>query len=172
MKENECLKIILTRRSVRRFTPKPVSQEEAQTLLKAAMAAPSAMNQQPWHFVAISERRTLDAIPSIHPHSQMLREAPMGILVCGEMSSAKSPGYWTQDCSAATQNLLLAAHALSLGAVWLGVYPDENRIAGLRRLLALPENVVPFAMIAIGHPRETPPPADRFSETRIHRERW
>jgi nitroreductase len=163
---------ILSRRSIRQYTNQPVSAQQVRDLLAAAMAAPSAGNQQPWHFVVMDDRAVLDQVPSFHPHSTMIREAPLAIAVCADLTKATHPGMWVQDCSAATENLLLAAHAMGLGAVWLGIYPRDERVAGLRRLLALPENVMPLSLIPIGYPAEEKPPADRFQESRIHRNRW
>ena len=163
---------ILTRRSTRRYTTEPVPDDLIEALLRAAMAAPSAGNQQPWHFVVIRDRATLNAIPQFHSHSEMLREAPVAVLICGGEWMEQHEVYWVQDCSAATQNLLLEAHARGLGAVWLGMYPREERVQGLRRLLSIPEHIVPFALISIGRPAEHKEPANRFDATRVHRERW
>ena len=171
--KTEGLEAILARRSIRKFTAEPVSDEAVRALLEAAMAAPSANNQQPWHFVVIRERKTLDAIPGVHPHAQMIRQAPLAVLVCADTTVEPTPvGYWIQDCSAATENLLVAAQALGLGAVWLGGYPREDRVSGVRRLLGLPEHVVPMALVPVGHPGETKPPAGRYQESRVHRDRW
>lgn len=168
----DALQAILTRRSVRRFTPRPVPPELIDKVLRAAMAAPSAGNQQPWHFVVLDDRALLDAIPGIHPYAAMLLQAQAAILVCGDSRLEQHQGYWVQDCAAATQNLLLAAHALDLGAVWVGVYPREARVAGLRLLLNIPAEVTPLALVALGYPAERPAPADRFDRTRIHRNGW
>jgi nitroreductase len=163
---------ILTRRSIRKYGGEAVTEEEVRALLKAAMAAPSASNEQPWQFVVITARETLDQIPTFHEYSQMLYEAPLAVLVCGDMRLKRYEGFWVQDCAAATQNLLLAAHALGLGAVWIGVYPVEGLIARLRKLLELPPEITPFALVAVGRPDEEKPPADRYDEERVHRERW
>lgn len=168
----EAMKAILSRRSIRKYTAQPVPDEVITELLKAAMSAPSAGNQQPWQFVVINERQVLDEIPEIHPHSQMLREAPLAILVCGDGQRATREKYWVQDCSAATENLLIAAHAKGLGAVWLGVHPIEERIVGLQKLLGLPEYIAPLALISIGYPAETKPPANRYDAARVHYNRW
>jgi nitroreductase len=168
----DVIKAILTRRSIRRYTSEPVTEAEVEKLLAAAMAAPSAGNQQPWHFVVIRERDTLNAVPEFHPHAGMLREASVAILVCGDVTLQKHEGYWVQDCSAATQNLLLAAHALGLGAVWLGIHPRPEREEGIRKLLGLPTNVVPLALISVGRPAEEKEPAGRYDSERVHRERW
>ncbi|HGE72071.1 TPA: nitroreductase family protein, partial [Candidatus Poribacteria bacterium] len=128
--------------------------------------------EQPWHFVVIRDRQILNEIPKIHPYSGMLKEAPLAILICGDESLQKYKGYWVQDCSAATENLLIAVNALGLGGVWLGVYPIEDRVVGIRKLLGMPESVIPFALISIGYPAEQKPPADRYDESRVHHDRW
>lgn len=168
----DALEAIRTRRSVRKFTPQPVSEDLLEALLRAAMSAPSAGNQQPWHFIVVDDRATLDRIPTFSPYAAMCRQAPLGILVCGDTTLEKHPGYWIQDCSAATQNLLLAAHALGLGAVWTGIHPREERIRGFRELFALPDTIMPLAFVVIGYPAEHPVPQDRFRPERIHRNRW
>lgn len=166
------LEWIHARRSIRKYTAEPVSEADVTEVLEAAMAAPSAGNQQPWHFVVVRDRRLLDAIPEFHPHTRMVAEASVGILVCGDPSLEKHPGYWVQDCAAATENLLLAVVAKGLGAVWCGVYPRVDRVDGFRRLLGVPADVIPFAFVPIGHPAESKPPARRFAPERVHRDRW
>lgn len=166
------LHAVLSRRSIRQYEARPVSDELVRDLLRAAMSAPSAGNEQPWHFVVIRDRVLLDVIPGIHPYSQMLRGASVAVLVCGDTTLEKQKGYWVQDCSAATENILVAATALGLGAVWLGVYPLEDRVKGLRKLLGIPEHVFPFAIIPVGYPAEGKPPAERYSDSRVHRDRW
>jgi nitroreductase len=168
----ETLDAILTRRSIRRYTPEPVPETVIAEILRAAMSAPSAGNQQPWQFVVIADRRLRHEIPTFHPYAQMLREAPVAIVVCGDLRLESYRGYWIQDCSAATQNLLLAAHAKGLGAVWVGIYPKEERVARLRQLLGLPAEVIPLAVVPIGHPAERIPPATRYDASRVHRDRW
>jgi nitroreductase len=166
------LEDILSRRSIRKFTGEPVSENDLKEILTAAMSAPSAGNEQPWHFVVINERGILDEIPKHHPYSAMVREAPLAVLVCADLDLETRPGYWVQDCAAATENLLLAVHAKGLGAVWLGVYPREERVKGLSGLLGLPERVVPFSLVPVGRPAEKKPPADRYDPARIHFNRW
>ena len=168
----EALEAILSRRSIRKYTPIPVSDEELHRVLDAAMNAPSSSNGQPWHFVVIDERKVLDEIPRFHPYSNMLKEAPMAVVVCGDTTLEKTKGVWVQDCSAATENLLVAARAQGLGSVWLGVFPIEERMAGLKRLLGLPDNIIPLNIIALGHPAETKPPANRFNADRVRKNRW
>jgi len=166
----ELIQTIFARRSIRRYTAEPVSEADIKTLLEAAMAAPSASNLKPWHFVVVTERRTLDGLAEAHPYGKMLFEAPLCIAVCGD--PAISERYWVQDCSAAAENLLLAATALGLGAVWLGVYPNEERVAAMRQVLGIPETIVPLNLISIGHPMEEKEPRTQYDESRVHRERW
>ena len=168
----DAMEAILTRRSVRQYTEGSISKDTIQSLLEAAMSAPSAGNQQPWQYVVIDDRNILDGITQVHPYSGMLKQAPLAIVVCGDMDREKYKGYWVQDCSAATQNLLVAARALGLGAVWLGVYPLEKRVKGIRRLLSLPENIIPLAVISIGHPATEQGRMDRYDENRIHQNKW
>lgn len=168
----DLLKVIHTRRSVRRFLPDPVPTQEIEILLRAAMQAPSAGNEQPWHFVVIDERTTLNTIPTFHTYAQMLKEAPLAIVICADLNLQAFPGRWMLDCSAAMQNLLLAAHACGLGAVWVGLYPAEERMQPLSALIGLPEHVQPVALAAIGYAKDTPAPADRFKPDRIHTNRW
>ena len=168
----DAMEAILSRRSIRRYTLQSVSEETIRELLKAAMSAPSAGNQQPWQFVVIDDREILDEVPKVHPYSQMLKEAPVAILVCGDRQLETNKGYWVQDCSAATENLLIAAHAKGLGAVWLGIYPREERVADIQKLLGLPEHIVPLALVSIGYPAEAKPPSNRYDAARIHYNRW
>jgi nitroreductase len=166
------MKAILTRRSIRKYKPQSVPDEIIAELLTAAMCAPSAGNEQPWEFVVINDRKLLNRIPEFHPYATMLKEAPVAILVCGDLKREKHKDYWVQDCSAATENILIAVSEKKLGAVWLGIYPREERVAGLRKLLGIPENIVPFSLIAIGYPAEAKEPADRFDPVRVHQNRW
>jgi nitroreductase len=166
------LEAILSRRSVRRYTSEPVSDDSIKELLRAAMSAPSAGNEQPWHFVTIRDKKTMREIQKFHPFARMLDEAPVAILVCGDRNCEKYKGFWVQDCSAATENILIAAQSIGLGAVWLGLYPIDERVEGMRRLLGIPENVTPLSLVAIGHPAEKRPPSNRYDESRVHRERW
>lgn len=168
----EAIEALLTRRAVREFKPDPVSEEQIETILKAAMHAPSACNQQPWHFIVIDQREKLDAIAGVHPYAQMLKQAPLAICVCGDVSLETCPGNWAIDCSAAMENLLLAAHALGLGSVWVGVYPREERVNDFRQLLGLPSFAMPLCIAAIGYAKEPLPKVDRFKPERIHRNAW
>ena len=160
--------IMLARRSIRKYTNEPVAPEQVRRLLEAAMAAPSANNRQPWHFVVVTERATLDRLAEAHPYGKMLFEATLCIAVCGEPEH----GYWVQDCSAATENLLLAATEMGLGSVWLGVHPQADREHNVRDILGIPPRYSPLALISIGHPAEHKEPRTQYQESRVHRERW
>jgi nitroreductase len=149
-----------------------VPDELIMKILEAAMSAPSAANEQPWHFIVIRDRKILEDIPRFHPYSGMLRQAQIAILVCGDMRLDKADGYWVQDCSAASENILIAAHASGLGAVWTGIFPREERVTNMRTLLGIPDDVIPLSLIPIGYPDEMKPPARRFDESRIHTDRW
>ncbi len=164
---------IMKRRSIRQYTNQTVSDEQIKILLETAMCAPSAGNEQPWHFVVIKDRQLLDEVPKYHPHSGMIKQASAAILVCADPNLNKfDVDYWVQDCAAATENLLLAVTELGLGAVWLGVYPRPERLAGLRQLFHIPEEVVPFALVPIGYPAEHKDPENRYREERIHLNCW
>ena len=166
------MEAILTRRSIRKYTDQPVSDDLVTGLLRAAMAAPSAQNQQPWHFIVVRDRKLLEAISTAQPYAGMARDAQLAVVICGDLSLEKSPGLWAQDCAAATENLLVAANAVGLGTVWSGTYPREERVANVRALFGLPDHVVPFAIVPIGYPAEHPGPSDRFDPSRIHIDRW
>ncbi len=165
--------VIFQRRSIRKFTAEKVSDELVKKLLQAAMAAPSAGNQQPWEFIVVRDKTTFEKIMQIHPYSSPLKEANVAIVVCGDtFREKKHPGYWVQDCSAATQNILLEAQHLGLGAVWLGVHPVEERVIGLKNIFKLPQSVIPLSIVAIGYPAEQKGPADRFDEAKVRYEKW
>lgn len=166
----DLIQTIFARRSIREYTSEQVREEDIRTLLEAAMAAPSASNRKPWQFIVVTKRATLDALADAHPHGKMLFDAPLSISVCGDLTEMER--HWVQDCSAATENLLLAATALGLGAVWLGVYPREERVEAVREILALPDYITPLNLISIGHPAEVKQPRTQFDADRVHRETW
>ena len=168
------LGFIFGRRSIRLYSPEAVSEAEVQKLLEAAMAAPSAAAKDPWRFVVVRNRQTLADIVAALPNGQMLAGAALGIAVCGELPAAHDQqlSYLLQDCSAAIENLLLAAHILGLGACWLGVHPREQRMNALKKILSLPPSVIPVACIAIGHPAEAKEPLTRFNRDYVHSEKW
>lgn len=160
---------IMTRTSIRKYKDQPIEQEKIDIMLKAAMAAPTAVNMQPWHFIVIDDKKTIDLLSGQQPTN-----APLLIAVCGDTNKTtmpdgkgKLPDFWIQDVSAATENLLLAAHALGLGAVWTGVYPVMERTAEIANVLNCPNNIVPVAVVRIGYPDESPQPKNKFNEENI-----
>ncbi|UCE96331.1 MAG: nitroreductase family protein [Candidatus Bathyarchaeota archaeon] len=167
---SELIGLIFARRSIRKYTFEPINEENIKTLLEAAMAAPSSSNRKPWHFIVVTDRKTLDKLGRAHPYGKMLLEAPLCIVVCGDTTI--SARYWVQDCSAATENLLLAATALGLGAVWLGVYPRKERINVAKRILKIPQNIAPLNIISIGHQAEVKEPRTQYNKERIHQNIW
>jgi len=162
----DAMESILTRRSIRKYTAQPVPEDAIDGLLRAAMSAPSAGNQQDWYFVVVHNAQTLAELAQVHSHAP-LNGASLAILVCGDLKRETHQGFWQQDCAAATQNLLLAAHAMGLGAVWCGCYPREERVAGLRKVLRLPEHIVPLALVVIGYPAEKKERADRYDLAKV-----
>ena len=171
---NAVLSNIATRASVRQFTNQPIDKSTLESLVRAGMAAPSAVNKQPWAFVVITERSVLDSLQNVHPYAN-LKTATAAIVVCGDTEKALqgyAREYWIQDCSAATQNILLAAHALGLGAVWCGVHPDPKRVSEVSRVLRLPESIIPLNIITMGYPASQPQPKDKWKPENIHYQHW
>jgi nitroreductase len=167
------MKAIFERRSIRKYTGEVIPRETIEKILSAGMAAPSASNERPWQFIVLDDRSLLNGIAKIHPYAQMLKEASHAVVVCGDMRCKKfEEDFWAQDCAAAAENMLLMVQELGLGAVWLGVYPVLERVAGIRELLDLPENIVPFAVISLGYPAEKKDAPDRFDEKRVHWNGW
>lgn len=163
---------ILERRSIRKYKDKKISDDIVEELLKAAMAAPSAANEQTWQFVVLRDKETMKKITKVHDYSKMLLEADVAIVVCGDKSKELVKDFWVQDCSAATENILIEAQDKGLGAVWLGVYPMKERVDGIKEILKLPEEIIPLSVISIGYPNENKKPSDRFNKERIHYDRW
>jgi len=157
------------RRSIRKYLPQPVEEATIEILLRAAMAAPSAHNQQPWAVVVMDDRTLLYAIPKFHPYSKMLLTAPLAFLVCGTKGNLKAPTFWEQDCAAAVENVLVEAAYQGLGSCWMGVHPHKGLEKGMRELLHLPENLIPFALIALGYPGEEKEPSGRYDPSRVFR---
>ncbi|XXJ18209.1 nitroreductase family protein [Desulfovibrio caledoniensis] len=164
----DTLEALRTRRSIRKFIDKPVPDEMVTQILEAAMMAPSAGNGQPWQFIVVNERKRLDAMVDLHPYVKMVLQAQVGVIVCGDLSKEKYPGYWVQDCAAAMENMLLAVHALGLGAVWTGIYPKEDRVTGYRAMFNIPDHVIPLGFAPIGWPAQQPKSESRFNPKRVH----
>ena len=169
----ETLEAIKTRRSIRQYKKEMISNDILKELLEAGMSGPTGGNNKPWQFIVIDDPEILGEIPNVHSGALFTPNAPLAVLVCGDLE--KYPGLmgkfldvWVIDCSIAAQNILLAAHGKGLGAVWTGVYPMEERVNGLKALLELPENIIPLVLIVIGYPAEQLPVEDRYDESRVH----
>ena len=168
--DNGMLETIMTRTSIRQYTDQPVEKEKIEAMLRAGMAAPTAVNAQPWHFVVVSDKAKLGELAAANPHAGMLKSAPLAIVVCGDMTKAmegKGRQFWIQDCSAATENILLAAHAQGLGAVWTALYPMEERIQPVSEALKLPDTLIPLCTVVIGYPAEQPEPKDKWKPENV-----
>lgn len=163
---------LFNRRSIRRYTDQAVKKEQLEMIVKAGMAAPSATNQQPWHFIILTDREKLLEITAVHPHSTMLKGAAAAIVVCFDPLLENIKGFLPQDCAAATQNMLLMIEELGLGGVWLGVHPNKEREDQIRGIVECPGDIVPFSIISIGHPAERKPANDRYHTDRVHWETW
>ena len=174
---------ITSRKSVRSFTGEKLSEEQVTTLLKAAMAAPSAINIQPWSFVVVDDDALKQKIWAENRQAKMFLDAGAVIIICGQTSSMRKPApdaeeqkwdnpFWDQDCSAAAENLLLAAEAMGLGAVWTAAYPIEDRMKGYIDALGIPEGTLPLCAIPVGYPAGDDQPKDKWNPEKIHRNRW
>jgi nitroreductase len=164
---------LITRRSIRKYTGEKIKEDSIMSLIKAGMYAPSARDCRPWHFIIIDNREIMKKIMKVHPYSSMLAEASHAIVVCGDEKLENGPGYYKLDCSAATQNILLAAHSMGYGAVWLGVEPRTDRIKGVSSILGLPDHVHPLSIVSVGVPVRIPSQIpDRYEPKRIRRNRW
>lgn len=184
--EKSALEVIKARTSIRSFTGDKLTEEQINTLLDAAMAAPTAADIRPWRFVVLTDDAAKDGLYEREHHKKMVAEAGAVIVVCGETTRMARPRgadenapleemenrYWFEDCSAATENLLLAATAMDLGAVWLSCYPNENSVNRVKEYLGLPANVVPLAIVPVGVPAENPEPKAKWDESNIHYEKW
>lgn len=175
MKQQNVLDAIQTRVSVRQFTGEKISAEQIETLLRCAMSAPSAINKQPWAFVVVTDEALLKKMGEAFPYSRCGNGAACAFVMCGDLSKAiegEGQGFWINDVSAATENLLLAAHAMGLGAVWTGVYPSQERTPQVQAMLGLPEQVLPMCIVPVGVPAEQPAVKQKFKEENIHYNRW
>lgn len=171
---NPQLEFIFSRRSIRKFKNKTVPGEMIRDLLEAAMAAPSAVARDPWHFIVVTDKEVLDKIADILPNGKMLCDAPAAFVVCGDITKAhdQQEVYMLQDLSAATENILLAANALGLGGCWLGINPRQERMAGIKEIFKLPDNIIPMCGIVLGWPADKPEARTRYNENCIHLGKW
>ena len=161
---------IMTRTSVRSYQNRPVEKDKVEKLLRAGMAAPTALNRQPWHFVVVDSRELLGKIAAVTPNAGMAKDAPLAIVVCGDSRKFAEGGardFWTQDVSAAAENILLQAHGMGLGAVWTGTYPDSERCKAVAQLLGLPKHIIPFCTIVVGYPKGDTTPKDKWNEDNV-----
>ena len=173
--ENKAIQNIMTRVSVREFTGEKISQEQLDTLLRVAMAAPSAINKQPWAFIVVTEEEKIAALGKALPYSRCSNKPAVAIIPCGDLSKAipgEMANFWINDVSAATENLLLAAHAMGLGAVWTGLHPDMNRAKMVQEMLGLPEHIIPLCVVPVGVPAEKPEIKDKYVPENIHYNAW
>ena len=159
---------IFTRRSIRRYQDRPVEEEKIEKLLRAAMAAPSAMNQQPWEFYVVKDKEKIRELGDATPHSRCVSGAPLAIVVCQKTGPKPSPAFADVDCAIATENMLLMATELGLGTVWIGTCPVESRVEKVGEILSLPDGLKAFARIGVGYPAEEKGPVDRYDEKRVH----
>lgn len=172
---NPTLETIFNRTSIRSYSDQKVEKDQIMTLLKAGMSAPSAVNKQPWEFIVIDDKDLMGKIGDEFKNAGMIKKASCAIIVCGDMNltlGGDVQEFWVQDCSAATQNILLAAHSMGLGAVWCGVYPNPERVEALKNLLSLPDNIVPLNIVPIGVREKEQEPKDKWKEDRIHWNKW
>jgi nitroreductase len=163
------LSVIFKRRSIRAYTGEPVRDADVEALLQAGMAAPSASNRKPWHLVAVTDRSVLRALADAHSHGKMLAQAGLAIAVCGDPAISD---WWVQDCTAATENILIAVAALGLGGVWLGCHGRPEREQAMRQALGIPEGIGVLSVLSIGHPAEEKEPRTQYDPARVHRNRW
>ena len=173
--ENQVINTIMTRVSVREFTGEKISNAQLDTLLRAAMAAPSAINKQPWAFIVVTDEEKIAALGEALPYSRCSNKPAVAIIPCGDLSKAiegEMANFWINDVSAATENLLLAAHAMGLGAVWTGLHPDMNRAKMVQDMLGLPEHIIPLCVVPVGVPAEKPEIKDKFKPENIHYNEW
>ena len=167
----ETIKAIMTRRSIRTWTDEPVAEEERRIILEAAMNAPSAADARPWHFVTMDDPALINKFTGLGG-TEMLTESTFMVLVCGDVSKEIYPGFWPQDCSCAAQNMQLAAHDIGIGCVWIAIYPLEERVQKCREVLGVPDEITPFALLAMGVPNEVLPPENRYDAERLHQNKW
>ncbi len=166
------LETIFDRRSIRKFKPEPVTQEQIQMLLEAAVMAPSAQNRQPWHFIVCDDKALFQKFQQIHPYSKMLDEAPVMIVVCGDTEKQSGSHFYLEDCAAATENILLAAHEMGLGGCWLGLPPESDRQELVQQIFGMPAHIKPFCGIALGVPAQQPPRPERKLDGLVHKNIW
>lgn len=168
----DVLEAIMSRRSIRKYTGEPISEQDLETILRAGFQAPSAHNIQPWEFIVIKDKSKHESIAKVHTYAKMLPQAEACIIVCGDKNKQSTTGLLIEDCSAAIQNILLAAHGIGLGAVWCGLYPAVHLTKVVKKVCLLPNNIVPVGMVVLGHKGEEKKQMDKYNIEKIHYEVW
>ena len=168
----ESLQALKTRRSIRKYQNKKIPQNIINDIIHCAMYSPSAFDYQPWHFIIVDKKKIFEDILKVAAHAEMIKEASYAVILCGDIKLEENIGLLIQDISAATENLLLAAHSYGLGAVWVGIYPFDDITRGIKKLFNLPGNIVPVSMAVLGYPGETPEQPERFKKERLHYNVW
>lgn len=168
------LEYINTRCSTRVFEDKTITREDLDKIIRSAFTAPSACNLQPWHFIVVTDEDTLRDMVDVHPYAAMFKSAKAAVIVCGDMDKTikNHEEFWVQDCSAATENILIAAHTLGIGSVWTGIYPVMERCEFLKNYFDMPDNITPFSLIALGYPGEKEIVKDKFDDNKVHYDKW
>lgn len=164
---------IFTRRSVRKYKKDIISSELIKKILEAGMSAPSAGGSAEWRFIVVDQKEILEKLSKISPYSWMVKDAPVAVVVCGDTDAEKYKGYWSIDCSAAVENILIEAEENNIGSVWLGVYPEMERVEDIKKIFNLPENIIPFALIPLGYydnPKSER--TSRYNEKMVHYNKW
>lgn len=168
----DVLEAIFTRRSIRKYTGEPISDQDMETVLRAGFHAPSAHNYQPWEFIILRDKSNMERIAKVHPYAKMLPHAEACIIVCGDNKKQTTTGFLIEDCSAAIQNILIAAHGIGLGAVWCGLYPVTHLTQEVNKVCSLPDHIVPVGMVVLGHKGEEKKTVDKYDSTKVHHEVW
>lgn len=168
----DLLEGIFTRRSIRKFTGEPISDQDIEMVLRAGFQAPSAHNSQPWEFIIIKDKGTFERIAKAHSYAKFLPQAEVCIVVCGDKTKQNMTGFLIEDCSAAIENILLAAHGIGLGAVWCGLYPVTHLTKAIKINCLLPNSILPVGMVVLGHKDEDKKKSDRFDTAKLHYEKW
>ena len=163
---------IIQRRSIRKYTDQKLTRDQVNEIIKAGMYAPSAGNSQPWEFIVVDDKNIFSEIMKIHKYSRMLQTASHAVIICANLDRELFKGYFPQDCGACAQNMLLQTQEMGLGGVWLGIYPEKDRIEAFTNIFSLPENIIPFGVIVLGYPNENKKIPERFDESRIYNNKY
>ncbi len=163
---------VLARRSIRKYKKQKIEDDKIKKILEAGMSAPSSGNEQPWHFIVVDDKSLLEDLSKVSIYAGMLKNADIGIIICGDLGLERHKGFWVQDCSAATENVLIEIQELGLGGVWLGIYPLEDRVKAIQEIFKLPDNIIPFSIIPVGYPDEKKETPSRYNPNKVRYNRW